>query len=92
MGYYETYFLLLGLIRPIRSASVFLICNALMFVTAGTALMLSNHGVIRLNGAAIYVPVSLLLIVVSVDWLLHVPGLRIRTGGAVAPDRSPATG
>jgi hypothetical protein len=40
----------------------------------------------------LYVPVSLLLIVVSVDWLLHVPGLRIRTGGAVAPDRSPATG
>jgi hypothetical protein len=92
MGYYGTYFLLLGLVRPIRSACVFLICNVFMFVTAGAVLMLSNHGVIRLNGAAVYVPVSVLLIVMCIDWLLHVPGLRIRTGGAVAPERTPATG
>ena len=73
-------------------ASVFLICNAFMFVTAGAVLMLTNHGVIRLNGAAVYVPVSLLLAVVCIDWLLHVSNLQIRTGGAVAPNRSPAPG
>jgi hypothetical protein len=78
MVYYGAYFLLLGLVRPLRSASVFLICNAFMFVTAGAVLLLSEHGVIRLNGAAVYVPVSLLLIVVCIDWLLHVPDLRRR--------------
>jgi hypothetical protein len=90
MGYYGTYFLLLGLVRPIRSAVVFLLCNAVMFATAGAVLMLSNHGMIRLNGAAVYVPVSLLLIVVSIDWLLHMPDLR--GGGAVALEHRPAPG
>lgn len=88
MGYYGTYFLLLGLVRPIRSTSVFLICNAFMFVTAGAVLMLSNHGVIRLNGAAVYVPVSVLLIAVSIDWLLHVERFRVFSG----PDPQPASG
>jgi hypothetical protein len=37
--------------------------------------MLSDHGLIRLNRAAVFVLVSLLLIVVCIDWLLHVPDL-----------------
>jgi hypothetical protein len=88
MGYYGTYFVLLGLVRPIRSAAVFLLCNALMFVTAGLVLTLSNHGVIRLNGAAVYVPVSILLIVVCIDWLWHVPG--VFAGKSASSEASPS--
>ena len=70
MGYYGTYFTLLALVRPIRSAAIFLMSNALMYLAAGAVYEFSIHGIIRLNGAAVYVPVSLLLLLTLIVWLL----------------------
>jgi hypothetical protein len=72
MCYYGTYFALLALVRPVRSAAVFLITNALMYLVVGAVFALSMHGIIRLNGAAVYVPVSLLLLLTLIVWLFNV--------------------
>jgi hypothetical protein len=72
MCYYGTYFTLLALVRPVRSAAVFLMSNALMYLAAGAVYELSMHGIIRLNGAAVYVPVSLLLLLTLIVWLFNV--------------------
>jgi hypothetical protein len=71
MCYYGTYFTLLALVRPVRSAAVFLMSNALMYLVVGAVYEFSLHGIIRLNGAAIYVPVSLLLLLTLVVWLFN---------------------
>jgi hypothetical protein len=70
MCYYGTYFVLLALVRPARSAAVFLVSSALMYLVAGAVYESSIHGIIRLNGAAVYVPVSLLLLLTLIVWLL----------------------
>ena len=70
MCYYGTYFALLALVRPARSATVFLLSNALMYLVAGAVYEFSIHGIIRLNGAAVYVPVSLLLLLTLIVWLI----------------------
>ena len=70
--YYGSFFVLLALVRPIQTAAVFLIASALMFVTAGIVFFLSLHGFIRLNGAAVYLPVSTLLLAVLCYWLVSV--------------------
>jgi hypothetical protein len=67
--YYASYFALQALVRPTRSAVVFLTANALMYLVGGAVLMLSSRGLIQLNGAALYAPVSALLLVVLVIWL-----------------------
>jgi hypothetical protein len=67
--YYGSYFVLSALVRPTRSAVVFLVANALMYFVGGALLLLSGRGVIRLNGAALYAPVSALLLGVLVIWM-----------------------
>jgi len=71
MCYYGTYFALLALVQPVRSAAVFLMSNALMYLVVGAVFALSTHGIIRLNGAAVYVPVSLLLLATLIVWLFN---------------------
>lgn len=83
-GYYGSFFVLLALVRPLRTARVFLAASALMFLTAAAVFILHLRGLIRLNGAAVYVPVSLLLLVVLVDWLLHADRPENEKRGAVA--------
>jgi hypothetical protein len=68
--YYGSFFLLLVLVKPVRTATAFLFASAFMLVTAGAVLTLSLHGVIRLNGAAVYLPVSTLLLGILIYWLL----------------------
>jgi hypothetical protein len=67
--YYGSFFLLLALDRPLRTARVFLAASAGMFLAAVATFGLDHLGVIRLNGAAVYVPVSFLLLAVLIDWL-----------------------
>jgi hypothetical protein len=67
--YYGSFFVLLALDRPLRTTRIFLAASAGMFLAAAATFTLDRLGVIRLNGAAVYVPVSLLLLVVLVDWL-----------------------
>jgi hypothetical protein len=69
VAYYGSYFVLLVLVRPSRSATALLIANLSMYAVAGMVLLLAQRRVIILNGAAVYVPVSLLLLAVSLDWL-----------------------
>lgn len=40
-----------------------------MYLAAVAVVLLSRHGVIQLNGAALYVPVSILLLLALLDWL-----------------------
>lgn len=82
MCYYGIYFALLTLVRPLRSAGILMIANALMYISAGIVLTLAAHGLIRLNGAAVYVPVSIFLLATSLIWLLNVPTIvdpKVRT-------------
>jgi hypothetical protein len=67
--YYGSYFVLLGLVRPTRSAAVFLVANAMMYVTGVALLALFKLGLIHVNGAALYAPVSALLLIVVVYWM-----------------------
>jgi hypothetical protein len=78
MCYYGIYFALLALVRPLRSAGILLIANALMYITAGVVLTLAAQGLIRLNGAAVYAPVSVFLLATSIIWLLNVPTIGSR--------------
>jgi hypothetical protein len=73
MCYYGIYFVLLTLVRPLRSAGILLIANALMYASAGVVLWIAAHGFIRLNGAAVYAPVSVFLLAASIVWLFGIP-------------------
>jgi hypothetical protein len=80
MCYYGTYFALLALVQPARSAAIFLMSNALMYVVVGAVFALSAQGIIRLNGAAVYVPVSVLLLLTLIAWLFNVSkGVSVRS-------------
>jgi hypothetical protein len=70
--YYAAFFVLLVLVRPARSAATLLAANLLMYGATGVVLALAAGGVIRLNGAAVFVPVSVLFAAVLIDWLLAV--------------------
>jgi len=67
--YYASFFVLLALVNPLRTATSFLLANLFMYLAAVAVLMLARHGIIQLNGAALYVPVSILLLVAALDWL-----------------------
>jgi len=71
--YYGTFFALLPLVRPVRSTAVFLGASICCYIAAALVLALSNAGYLRLNGAAVFAPVSLFLAIALVDWLLHYP-------------------
>jgi hypothetical protein len=90
--YYASYFVLQALVRPTRSAAVFLIANALMYVIGGALLLLSSRGFIRLNGAALYAPVSALLLGVLLIWMYMAANDRWQKsiGGQAYPDTAPA--
>ena len=66
--YYGSIFVLLLLVRPVRTTAVFLSASMLMYMMAGAVLALSRAGTIRLNGAAVYAPVSVLLLLVLAYW------------------------
>jgi hypothetical protein len=68
--YYGSFFVLLLFVRPTRFAVAFLLATVLMYGVAGTVLALSLRGTIRLNGAAVYAPVSILLLGLLIDWLI----------------------
>ncbi len=68
-GYYASFFVLLALVQPLRTARLLLLLNALAFLTAALAFALARWGIIRLNGAAVYVPVSVLLLIGLLQWL-----------------------
>jgi hypothetical protein len=69
--YYGSFFVLLVLVRPLSRARLLLALNAGMYLAAGAVFALSRHGLLRLNGAAVYVPVSLLLLVGLVEFLVR---------------------
>jgi hypothetical protein len=71
-GYYASFFVLLALVQPLRSAKPLLVVNALAFLCAGAVFALARFGLIRLNGAAVYAPVSLLLLLALFEWLWRV--------------------
>jgi hypothetical protein len=73
-GYYGSFFVLLVLIRPVGSATAQLCASALMFITMGIVFAMSSQGLIRMNGSAIYMPVSLLLLATLVWWLVQAAG------------------
>jgi hypothetical protein len=81
--YYASYFVLQALVRPTLSAVVFLIANALMYLVGGVILALSSRGLIHLNGAALYAPVSALLLTVLVIWLYAAGSARPHDTSAV---------
>ena len=84
--YYGSYFVLLALVRPTRSAAVFLTANALMYLIGGALLVLSSQGLIRLNGAALYAPVSALFLGVLLVWMYSVSrGRAQRETGLAEP-------
>jgi hypothetical protein len=88
--YYGSFFVLLGLLRPLRTAALFLAATAPMYMTHLAVTLLVLRGVIRLNGAAVYVPVSALLAIVLVAWLLGAnraadPARQARRGAQVQP-------
>jgi hypothetical protein len=74
--YYASYFVLLALVRPLAVARTFLIASAAMFAVAGAVFFLALHGYIRLNGAAAYVPISVLLAGVLLGWMMEVRPAR----------------
>jgi hypothetical protein len=81
--YYGSIFVLLVLARPLWTARLFLVATVLCYLQVGAVVALSRAGIIRLNGAAVYAPVSALLLVVLVVWLVR---------AAAAPDGpAPAT-
>jgi hypothetical protein len=67
--YYASFFVLLALVNPLRTATSFLVANFFMYLAAVAVVLLVRHGIIQLNGAALYVPVSILLLLVLLDWL-----------------------
>ncbi|WFU79149.1 hypothetical protein QA645_32150 [Bradyrhizobium sp. CIAT3101] len=70
--YYASFFILLALINPLRTATSLLVANMLMYLCAVLVVMLFRHGIIELNGAALYAPVSVLLLLALLDWLWNV--------------------
>jgi hypothetical protein len=69
--YYGAFFVLLGLFRPVQTARLFLAVTAAMYLNVMVVFALAREGIIRLNGAAVYVPVSWLLLALLVEWLLR---------------------
>jgi hypothetical protein len=84
--YYGSYFVLLGLVRPIRTAVVFLIANAIIYAIGGAILVLFMHGLIHVNAAALYAPASVLLLVVFVCWIFSSEG---RSANCTLPASAP---
>ncbi|HEX4381667.1 MAG TPA: hypothetical protein VH083_01915 [Myxococcales bacterium] len=71
--YYGTYFALMPLVRPVRTAAVFLGASVLTYAVAIAVLAMSSAGWMQLNGAAVFGPASLLLGLALIDWMLHFP-------------------
>lgn len=83
--YYGSYFVLLALVRPLWSARLFLVGTLAMYTVAAAVFMLAGQGVIRLNGAAVYAPISLLLAALLLVWLTRVPTATDLSLGARTP-------
>jgi hypothetical protein len=83
--YYGTYFALLPLVRPLRTTAVLLSATVLCYAAGGIVLALSQAGLMRLNGTAIFTPACLFLGLAMLDWMLRYP---VRSLALLAPDNA----